>query len=40
MLTPEQVGTHPDALAARAILKSLVPDMVTGTRTANAAVNP
>ena len=40
LLKPDQVGTHPGALAAREILKSLAPDMVTGSRTASAAANP
>ena len=36
LLKPDQVGTHPGALAARGILKSLAPDMALGARTASA----
>jgi hypothetical protein len=40
LLKLDQVGTHPSALAAREILKSLSPDMVLGARTASDAANP
>lgn len=40
VLMSDQLGTHPSALAAREILKSLAPDMALGARTASATTNP
>ena len=40
MLTPDQLATHPGALAAREILKNLSPDMSVGTRITSATAPP
>jgi hypothetical protein len=40
MLTPDQLATHPGALAAREILKNLVPDMSVGSRITSATAPP
>ena len=37
LLPPDQVGTHPDALAAREILRYLSPEFLAGSGTASAA---
>jgi len=40
VLTPDQVGTHPGALAAREILRYLSPEFPAGNGTASARANP